>query len=171
MLIRPMPTCVLATTKCWLDWELKGRLLYQILSLTMNQCATSTGLEFNAHPVDIATTFSRFGAFAALLTPPLMPYSQYKVNWPVSGSKFQSSFNIRKCWSTLSGRQWQHFTPRRLRTLVRPDRSSKRCRWWKLNFFHHPMLILGHCTWWWGGESDYNQQNQLCGGLCAGFCF
>ena len=82
----------------------------------------------------------RFGAFAALLTPPLMPYSQYKVNWPMAQNpKFRNSFkhkvqlvHFRKCWSTQNGLQWQHCTPLHPRTLVRPDRSSKPCRWWKL---------------------------------------
>ena len=129
-----MPTCVPDTTRCWLDSDQRERQLSQTLSLTTSQCAMSIGLYFCAQPLMIVTSSPRFGAFAALLTPPLMPYSQYKVNWQIRKSLEVQVFHIRKCWNTLSGRQWQHFTPQLPRTLVRPDRSSKPCRWWKSKF-------------------------------------
>ena len=35
-------------------------------------------------------------------------------------------------------------------------------------YFQLTMSIPGHCARRWGGKSDHHQQNQLCGGLCAG---
>ena len=35
-------------------------------------------------------------------------------------------------------------------------------------YFQLTMSIPGHCARRRGGKSDYHQQNQLCGGLCAG---
>ena len=67
----------------------------------------------------------RFGTFATLLTPPLMPYSQFKVRTRLYCYcyYFRSCDLDRKCWNIQRKQTPTTFTRLPPETLAKPDKS------------------------------------------------